>query len=414
MRGYIQIVALLAAILLMAPALATDDREQIDVIYISRFASRGFERNRVMTPDPSVRILPVPMPGHHQLADGADINVLNRYMRIYFPRNYDSLVSGSDLVVFFEAPCGLSGMAEVQFDPKWMSWLIAGVEKGGLSLMMMGGDACWGGGQEGSAFYKSWGETMLDRVLPFTSLEGTNPPTAAFNRPRFLDPEHPLNRLPWGDSSPVELLNKVQPKSGATMVAVAEGRQETYPWIAYWDLGMGRVVGETQIHWSKETVNVMFDRWEWYPDFTIYLTYFAVEKAIPDEIALVHKLRGQFGVYALRISLLVSLLEFVEDFGANTVSLYHDLDSILARQAEAEEHYRRGEYQVTSGLFTEIDELWELLDARALRAKENSLVWVYLIEWLTVSGVSLAAGAVLWMIMVNRRLYREVATTRMA
>ena len=139
-----------------------------------------------------------------------------------------------------------------------------------------------------------------------------------------------------------------------------------------------------------------------------------VEKSIPDDITLVHKLRGQVGVYALRVSLLVSLLEFVEDFGANTVSLYDDLDSILAEQAEAEERYRMGEYHLTAELFTEIDELWELLDARALKAKENSLIWVYLIEWLTVSGASLATGAVLWMIMVNRRLYREVTTTKMA
>lgn len=59
-----------------------------------------------------------------------------------------------------------------------------------------------------------------------------------------------------------------------------------------------------------------------------------------------------------------------------------------------------------------MDGLLELLDARALRVKENALTWVYLIEWLIISGASLAAGATTWMIMVNRGLYREVGTTR--
>ena len=73
-----------------------------------------------------------------------------------------------------------------------MEELVRGIREDGFSLIMMGGDACWGGGQEGAAFYKSWGETILDEVLPFESLGGTNPSVAAFNAPKFLDPEHPL------------------------------------------------------------------------------------------------------------------------------------------------------------------------------------------------------------------------------
>ncbi|MBU7004502.1 MAG: hypothetical protein HXS50_02960, partial [Theionarchaea archaeon] len=279
--------------------------ELVDIVYISRVASGGYVQNRVMTPDPSIRILPVPMPGHHQLADGANIDILNRYMRIYFPRNYESLVGGHDMVVMFEAPCGLSGASKVQFDPKWMSWMVRGIREDGFSLIMMGGDACWGGGQEGAAFYKSWGETILDEVLPFESLGGTNPSVAAFNNPQFIDPEHPLNVLPWEDSGPVELLNKVLPRPGATLVAKAVGGGEEYPWIATWRYGTGKVVGETQIHWSKGTMNLMFNNWEWYPDFVVYLLYFGVDKPVPDDIMLVHKLRTQMATYALRISLLV-------------------------------------------------------------------------------------------------------------
>lgn len=338
-------LAAICGFLLLA---ATEGSEPVRVVYISRFVHRGYAQNRAMTPDPSISLLPIPMPGHHQLADGADVNILNRYMRIYFPRSYGALVGNHDMVVMFEAPCGLSGLSKVQFDPKWMSWMVRGIAEDGLSVLMMGGDACWGGGQEGSAFYKSWGETILDEVLPFDSLVGTNPATAASNRPSFVDPEHPLNVLPWEGAGPVELLNKVLTRQGATLIAQAIGDGGIYPWISAWRYGQGKVVGETQIHWSKETTNVMFDRWEWYPDFIVYLMYFGVDKPIPEDILLVHDLRVRIREYTLRISLLVSLLEFVEDFGANIVSLYGDLDLIQERYSEAGELYRSDDYQGTA------------------------------------------------------------------
>jgi hypothetical protein len=158
----------------------------------------------------------------------------------------------------------------------------------------------------------------------------------------------------------------------------------------------------------------MFDRWEWFNDFVIYLMYFSVDKAVPEDMELVHRLRDQIGTYVLRISLLVSLLEFVEDFGANTATLYDEFEALHQRQKDAEEFYRQGEYQATAEIFSEIDELWELLEARALRTKKNALVWVYVIEWFVVVGASLASGGVLWMVMVRRGFYREVETTRLS
>lgn len=406
-------IGLLIVLMTVSPISALDRSEPVDVLYLSRFAARGYSQNRVMTPDPSIRVNSIPMPGHHLLRYGEDIDVLARIMRIYFPRNYRTLVEGSDLVVMFEAPCGLEGLSAAQFDPRWMSWLVKGIREDGLDLIMMGGDGCWGGGPEGTTVYRSWGETMLDDVLPFESLGGTNPPQAAFHKPEFLDLDHPLAGLPWSDSSPVEVLNKVEPKLGATMIAQAAGRKDTYPWIACWEQGSGKVVGETQIFWSKETTNTMFAEWEWYDDFVICLMYFGVDKEIPDDLELVHMLRGYFTDYMLKVSLLVSHLEFVENFGANSAPLYDDLDRIRQVQRGAEDSFVAGEYQSTLDRFREIDERWEELEERADRVKDNALMWVYAIEWLAVSGVSLVSGTMLWILMVGRRLYREGGTTRL-
>jgi len=34
------------------------------------------------------------------------------------------------------------------------------------------------------------------------------------------------------------------------------------------------------------------------------------------------------------------------------------------------------------------------------------------IEWLAVTGTSMVCGFLLWLLMIRRRLYREVRTTR--
>jgi hypothetical protein len=44
--------------------------------------------------------------------------------------------------------------------------------------------------------------------------------------------------------------------------------------------------------------------------------------------------------------------------------------------------------------------------------KEAALMWVYITEYLAVSGTSMVTGFLLWTLMVRRRLYRDVQTTR--
>jgi hypothetical protein len=54
----------------------------------------------------------------------------------------------------------------------------------------------------------------------------------------------------------------------------------------------------------------------------------------------------------------------------------------------------------------------EEIEGRAVDLKDRALLWVYLIEWLAVTGTCLAAGFVLWTLMVRRRLYKEIAVTK--
>ncbi len=366
--------------------------------------------DKTLDVDPAIGVYSVPMSGHYSITDlGLDPNMMNRVMRIYMPRTFEVLVNKTDSILLHEAPCGSTLYPEVYFDAKWMSWFVKAVQELGISFSMWGGDASFGGGGEG--FYTSWGETLIGVLLPFECLEGYNPAYASVQRPHFVDPDHPLARLPWTEAGHVELLNKVETKLGATLIAEAVLDETRYPWIAWWKSGSGRVLGETQVFGSMGTTNRMFNEWRWYQDFVIYLVYFASDKAIPDDVYRTHRLREQINLHADRSLLLISLLEFIEKFGANSVDFYEELEEINLVEKEAEEYYRKGDYDRVAEIFDEIEQAWNGLNRRAVEAKESALLWVYLVEWLAVTGVALVSGVFLWSVMMRRRLYREIRTT---
>ena len=157
----------------------------------------------------------------------------------------------------------------------------------------------------------------------------------------------------------------------------------------------------------------MYNEWDWYQDFVIYLVYFGTGKPVPDDILRAHRIREEINTHLDKSSLIISLLEFVEKFGASTVTLYDELEEIDQLKLRAEEFYRMDDYDSASEVFDEIHMAWMELNARAIRVKGNALAWVYVIEWFTVTAASLIAGSFLWLVMVRRRLYRETGTTRM-
>jgi hypothetical protein len=393
---------------------STGNPHIIELLYISRGFFQGQSVENILAADPSIEILGVPMPGHYSISDlGQDPEMMNRIMRIYMPRNYQQLLDQSDMIVMHEAPCGSPQFPQVHFEPEWIFWFVKFVKEEGRPLEMWGGDASWGGGQ-GS--YTSWGDTPLDQILPYKSLRGYNPDYypnyyGAF-KPHFFDPNHPLARLPWKNAGPIVLLNKVEPKPGAQQVAEAVGPNVHYPWIAAWSPGKGKVVGETQVTFVGATT--MSQYWTWYQDFLIYLVYFGADKPIPGDIYRAHRLREEINTQLQKASMLVSLLHFVQKFGARTDRLYKDLEEINKKEQEAEEYYRMDDYDSAAQAFGEIDSEWEELDAKAIEAKKKALVWVYVIEWLVVMGACMAAGSILFTLMVRRRLYREVRVTRSA
>jgi hypothetical protein len=384
----------------------------IDVLLIDRGLFQGGDRDRLLSADPSISVRGIPMPGHYSIAFfNRDAHYMNRVMRLYMPRSYQKMRDIGDMILLAEAACGSTSFHDVYFDAKWMVWFVRAVQEDGVPLSMWGGDASWGGG--GAGDYKSWGDTILDEILPFQSLGGYSPDLAAFHYPHFLDPEHELARLPWKSAGPVELLNTVRSKPGSTLVAEAIIGDTRYPWIAWWESGKGKVVGEAQVFGSMGTSNRMAQEWKFYQDFVIYMVYFSIGKPIPNDVERAHRIREEINTHIYKASLLISLLEFIEKFGASTVELYEELGKINRMELTAEEYIRMDDYDSAADVFDEIHQAWMVLNAHAIKVKDRALFWIYVSEWLVTTSAALISGVVLWWLMVRRRLYREVTTTQL-
>jgi len=80
---------------------------------------------------------------------------------------------------------------------------------------------------------------------------------------------------------------------------------------------------------------------------------------------------------------------------------------------EADELYLDQAYDSVLERIAQVREKLSALSADAVKLKDQTMLWVYLVEWLAVSVTSLVCGVALWTLMVKRKVYREVRLTRL-
>jgi dolichyl-phosphate-mannose--protein O-mannosyl transferase len=52
------------------------------------------------------------------------------------------------------------------------------------------------------------------------------------------------------------------------------------------------------------------------------------------------------------------------------------------------------------------------IEGRAMELKDRSFMWIYISEWLAVTGTLFVTGFLVWTLMVRRRLYRDISVTK--
>ncbi len=322
-----------------------------------------------------------------------------RYMRLYMPRTYQHLVNTKDLI-------HLAGCDAVMITPRWQNEFSQAVKEGGLGLLMTDGHRGFGGASAQKAEWK--GTKIEQEILPvwvYTS-EFVDGPLKL----RVLVEDNPLMRsLPWSTAPTLDRLNKLTEKQAATKLA-DDGR-EGFPVIAYWDLEAGRsTIFATDLH-GAYAYRWVYD-WIYWHDFVLNLVYYACGADVPADPDMMHLIRDSFFEYSARAALLRDMMGFIEKFGANPGVIGRELITVEESKREADGLYLEQDYPKALEKLDSLIESMKALELRAVTLKDRALQWIYIIEWLVVSGASMGAGVVVWTLMIRRKLYREIPTTR--
>ncbi len=332
------------------------------------------------------------------------LDEIRRSVRLYMPRTLESLLRSYDVII-------ISDSNVVSFTANHLLWFKVAVEEGGLGLVMVGGHETFG--TLGS--HPDWGQTPVGDVLPVETLPGK----IGTGKVTILEKDHVFIRsLPWRPDLPFLAwysCNIVEPKDGSHTLASNKIRAGDYqgwenPFFSTWDPGQGRTfafTGDWQYGWGAA-----FIRWEYAPDFATNLMLYLAKRRIPEDLDLVHTLRSRMATLTYRRSMLDSLIEFVEKFGANPRNIIQAAERADEARGKVSELYMEESFHEALQLASDAISLMDDAEDVARAAKNNALMWIYVSEWLATTATSLLCGFTIWTLMIRRKLYREAGITR--
>jgi len=347
---------------------------------------------------------------------------LRRFVRLYFPRTYELLLEYEYMI-----------LAQIEvwiFSTEQQSLLHRSIQEGGLggmqtrSVMSMhtGISIPWADSILSEAFPND-----ADAVVAIDYRFHGDPMRVVIN----TNTEVPPVLKPYKDLPGVEYsftgygTNLAIPKIGAVVTSYSVGPYSVgyagalpdpdfkspgwIPQTMFWEYGEG-------ITWTHQDMfgqywNTQINAYA--PDMILAELMYSTGRDLPTDVIQVHRLRVKFTDYASSQGFIFSLLDFIEKFGANTVGIVDQIDEISGVEDEAKTLYLEQAYQDSSLVIDQALQEIELLREEALRLKDRALIWIYVVEWLSVTGVSMLCSFVLWSLMVKRKLYRTVSTTRM-
>ncbi len=332
--------------------------------------------------------------------EGLSQDLARRMFRQHIPRTYEKLAE-NDAIIISDADVFI-------FEHRHYQWFKDAVVVDGSGLVMIGGNAGFGGRPN-----PPWGPTVVQDILPVWCVTGG----WTEGRVEILKPEHDLlATLPLDRSWPWMAQydgNEVVLKQEADLLAEQVGMTgKRNPFWATWDIGEGRCFAMT-CDWTPAG-GVVFMRWPYYGDFAVNLMMYLSRNQVPDDLEMLHRARGMYLDYRSTRGYLFSIMEFAEKMGANMDPVTTIIGGAEAKHAESVDAYVEFEFQkALASLEGALDDLRSAV-LKAMDLKDQTMLWIYLIEWLIVTAAFFLGGVVLWMLMVRRALYREVRGTRFA
>ncbi|MBU7004119.1 MAG: hypothetical protein HXS50_01035, partial [Theionarchaea archaeon] len=152
---------------------------------------------------------------------------------------------------------------------------------------------------------------------------------------------------------------------------------------------------------------------EYLPDYAINLVIYLDQRPLSPDYLVVHQYRELVNTLYIGRSMLMSLIDFVESFGGNSQGIYEEIRNLDAMVGVAAEFYLDQDNEAALEAARKAREKQVEIEELSVEIKNQALMWVYITEWLAVTGTGLLSGFVIWTLMIRRGLYREIETTRL-
>jgi len=363
----------------------------------------------ILEPEPAVRMALLPT----RRASEMDPETAKRYVRLYFPKNYQEL-SSYDMILYVAAPDvrPLTTGQLQQLRRATDDGMPAFADQGGIS------------GHE--SFEAAWIASGLHEVFPndatavvehgVTHSLGLNTFTISINRdpglPPVITPFIPLSIERYVVSHGFYVVAKQGAIVWGEMKGAFPERGAPTPWLMSLDYGEA-------LTWSMSD-NFISSFWgsrfgemrnPYRTDILMNVILQSTGRQLPSDILVVHNQREAFGNYIQQRRFLQEVIDFAEDFGANVGSIYDGLRDVDGAVDDAKERYLDQDYDESGAIMAEVFTTLGELNSEAFSAKDRALAWVFASEWMALTGTSIISGWVLHYLMVKRRLYRETGRT---
>ena len=358
------------------------------------------------------RIFYVPIPANlaettfYIASGGGGEEAARKFMRLYLPRTYNQLVSSVDLVMISDFEAWL--IPNQQYE-----WMRKAMEEEGMGLAKY--EINWDIGGfyiKSNEFIDLWIASPLFEAFPVDFVMGEQI-------------EHSMGIIPV-ENNPVTDLPGIEnynllgsgdygietPREGASILAVFRNDPDRNPAMISWEYG--KATSLSVVPGLDKIDSAAMNQYQYYVDFWINQLYWAASFPIPEDVDIVNVIRRQMVHYATHRPLIISVIDFVEKFGASLSELNRDLGEVDGAKAEADRlYYVEQSYTESLDRLTEAIDMLNDISTKALVLKERALLWVYIIEWFTVTGTLFLTSYILYSLMIKRRLYREVHITRL-
>jgi len=315
--------------------------------------------------------------------------------RVYYPRTKDVLTDSYDLMVFHDAR--IQHLTTRQLHD--LDYAFREAEMAAFCGLCLGWDY-------------AWEPTILRDVVPISEHGSVSPHFRSYKvefRTNLDEVFIPF--ITYGVENAVgEQYTEMKVKQGATIWG--DIRPYDLPWLVSWRPGGGN----PGIQW---VVSHIFDDWwseqknPYALDVATNMILYSLEMDLIADIPARREARRMFRNLQTQKSLILSMIEWADNFGANSLPLSDELLDLEVEMDKAVDDYAAQDYEPAIGFLESMTKEVKRISQKAVELKDRALFWVYTSEWLVVTATAIISGLTVWSLMIKRKMHREVRATRL-